>query len=79
MTDVDSERAANARFHRFTITSDGEGLARFTFDDAEVASIPLDREDSGRYGQGLQLVKTSGTAPVAVAVDWFYLRRELPR
>ena len=79
VVDVDSKRAVNDLVHRFTITSDGEGLARFTFDDAEVASIPTDPEEAGRYGQGAVLAKTTGSAPLAVAVDWFYLRRELPR
>ncbi len=79
LVDIDAGRAANEKFHRFTITSDGDGLARFSYDGVEVASIPLDREDPDRYGQGFQLVKTGGTAPVVAEVDWFYLRRELPR
>ncbi|MBX3286386.1 MAG: hypothetical protein KF703_13645, partial [Actinobacteria bacterium] len=79
VTDVDSKRVVDDRFHRFTIASDGDGLARFTFDDAEVASVPVDKEGRARYGQGIVLAKTAGTSPRTVELDWFYLRRELPR
>lgn len=77
--DVDSKRGVNQVPHRFTITSDGDGLARFAFDGDEVGSIPVDKTGTERYGQGLVLAKTGGTDAVTVAVDWFYLRRELPR
>jgi hypothetical protein len=77
--DVDSKRGVNELDHRFGITSDGDGLARFTFDGAEVASIATDPKETGRYGQGVVLAKTTGSTALAAAVDWFYLRRELPR
>lgn len=79
VVDVDSKRAVDDKAHRFSITSDGDVLARFSFDDDEVASIPTDLEETGRYGQGAVVAKTAGSEPLAVAVDWFYLRRELPR
>jgi hypothetical protein len=79
VVDVDSKRSVNDVYHRFTITSDGDGLARFVLDDAEVAAIGTDPEEVDRYGQGLALSKSTGGATVAVALDWFYLRRELPR
>lgn len=79
VVDVDSKRAVTDVVHRFTITSDGDGLARFDFDDGEVASLATDPKEVGRYGQGAVVAKASGSTPMAVAVDWFYLRRELPR
>lgn len=79
VVEVDSKRSVNDVYHRFTITSDGDGLARFVLDDAEVGAIATDPEEVGRYGQGLVLSRSTEGVPVAVALDWFYLRRELPR
>ena len=47
--------------------------------EGEVASLATDPKEVGRYGQGAVVAKASGSTPMAVAVDWFYLRRELPR
>ncbi len=79
VTEVDTGRPVNSQPHRFTITSDGAGLVRFWYDDAEVASISdTVPGDEDHYGQGL-VIASGGVDVGVVDVDWFYLRRELPR
>lgn len=80
VTEVDTKRKANALFRRFTITSDGTGLVRFAFDDEPVASIGKNvPAASDRYGQAAVIAKAAGTTAATSSIDWFYLRRELPR
>jgi hypothetical protein len=80
VTEVDTGRDANSQAHRFAITSDGAGLIRFWYDDAEVAAISdtVPGEDD-RYGQGLVIASRSQATNAVADIDWFYLRRELPR
>lgn len=76
----DSGRRPGTQFSRLGITSDGAGLIRFWIDETEVGSTkePVPTEED-RYGQGIEVANVTGAEPAVVEVDWFYLRRELPR
>jgi hypothetical protein len=77
---VDTGVPVKGIYRRFEITADGSNLARFSIDDVRVATIDTSiptAED--RYGSGLEVFKSKGNRPFEVDLDWFYLRRELPR
>lgn len=79
-TRVDTKVPVDGAFHRFRITCDGGGMVRFSIDDRKPVSISDDLPgEKDTYGQGISLVQGNGRVPAVVAVDWYYLRRELPR
>lgn len=66
--------------HRLRITFDGVATTRFSVDDHEVARAAEPHpDDEQRYGFAVVVDNRKGTALVEVGLDWFYLRRELPR
>lgn len=79
-TQLDTGRTPDDEYHRHTITCDGDRAVRFYLDDELVATASTNLPgDVDRYGQGLRLAKVAGTETASMVVDWFFLRRELPR
>jgi len=70
---------ANADFHRFRITCDGGGVARFYIDDNLAALIFGSLPSMTRYTPNLMIRKTTGTTARTVRVDYFAMRYEQPR
>jgi hypothetical protein len=68
--------AADTLFHRFRITSDGSGVARFYIDDAQVAMITSGLPSVNRYTPNAMIRKTAGIAARTARLDYFALRFE---
>jgi hypothetical protein len=75
-TVVDTGVAVNIVFHRFRITSDGGGIARFYIDSNLVATITTNLPSGNRYSPCVGIRKTGGTTERKAAVDYFALRYE---
>jgi hypothetical protein len=76
---VTSNTVADTNFHRFRITCDGGGVARFYIDDAQVALLTSSLPSTRRYTPNLVVRKSTGTAARDVRVDYFALRYENAR
>lgn len=70
---------ADTNFHRFRITSDGSGVARFYIDDAQVALLTSSLPTTNGYTPNVMVRKTLGTTPRNVRLDYFALRFEHAR
>ena len=64
---VTTNVVADTNFHRFRITSDGVGVARFYIDDAQVAMLSSSLPSTNRYTPNVMIRKTAGTAARNVA------------
>jgi hypothetical protein len=78
-TVVNTGVAVNTAFHRFRLTSDGGGIARFYIDSELVATISTNLPATNRYAPCASIRKTSGTAERKATIDYFALRYEHPR
>lgn len=76
---VNTNTAADTNYHRFRITCDGNGIARFYIDSALVATITTSLPTTNRYSPNLSIRKTAGTTARFVSVDYFALRYEHAR
>jgi hypothetical protein len=70
---------ADTDFHRFRITSDGAGAARFYIDDAPVAVLLSSLPSTNRYTPNLMIRKSAGAGARNARVDYFALRFEQAR
>jgi hypothetical protein len=71
--------AADTDFHRFRITSDGSGVARFYIDDTQKAMLLSSLPTTNRYTPNVMIRKSLGTVARNVRVDYFALRFEQTR
>jgi hypothetical protein len=78
-TVVDTTKAADTNFHRFRITNDGGGVARFYIDSVLLATIITSLPAGRTYSPSVSIRKTAGTASRGVSVDYFALRYERAR
>jgi hypothetical protein len=76
---VTTNVVADTDFHRFRITSDGGGVARFYIDDVQVALLSSSLPSTNRYTPNLTIRKSVGTAARNVRADYFALRYEQAR
>ena len=76
---VSTNVPVNTDFHRFRITSDGAGVARFYIDDVPVALIFSSLPTVNRYSANVAIRKTAGTTARTARVDYFAMRYEKPR
>jgi hypothetical protein len=78
-TVVNTNVVADVDFHRFRITSDGGGVARFYIDDVQVAVITSSLPSVNRHTPNAMIKKTAGTTARTVRFDYFALRFEQER
>jgi hypothetical protein len=79
-TVVDTAVPVDSIFHRFRMTSDGSGIARFYIDGNLVATIVTNLPGpTGRHSPCATIRKTAGTAERKAAIDYFALRYEHAR
>jgi len=71
--------AVDTNFHRFRITADGAGVARFYIDDAQVGLITSSVPTTNRYTPNVMIRKSAGTASRTIRLDYFALRYEKAR
>ena len=71
--------AVDTDFHRFRITADGAGVARFYIDDAQVGLITASVPTTNRYTPNATIRKSAGTTARTIRVDYFALRYEKAR
>jgi hypothetical protein len=71
--------AADTNFHRFRLTADGAGVARFYIDDAQVALVTSPLPSTNTYAPNLIIRKNVGTTARNARVDYFALRYEHAR
>jgi hypothetical protein len=71
--------AADTDFHRYRMTADGAGVARFYIDDAQVAVVVSSLPSTNSYTPNLIIRKNVGTVARTVRVDYFALRYEHAR
>jgi hypothetical protein len=70
----------DTNFHRFRITADGAGVARFYIDDVQVAVVSSSVPSvTSRYTPNVMIRKSQGTAARTLRVDYFALRYEQAR
>jgi hypothetical protein len=69
----------DTNFHRFRITADGNGVARFYIDDAQVGLITSSVPSTNRYTPNVMIRKSAGTAARNIRLDYFALRYEQAR
>ncbi len=78
-SDADTGRDVDNLFHRFRITCDGSGVARFYIDSELVATVQKSVPSDSWYAPSVSIRKSAGTAPRVAAVDYFALRYEHAR
>jgi hypothetical protein len=69
----------DTNFHRFRITADGNGVARFYIDDAQVGLITSSVPSTNRYTPNVMIRKSAGTGARNIRLDYFALRYEQAR
>jgi hypothetical protein len=78
-TVVDTAIVVDTLLHRFRVTCDGAGIARYYIDSALVATVLTSVPTTNRHSPCLSIRKTAGTIEHTVTVDYFALRFEHPR
>jgi hypothetical protein len=78
-TVVSCGKTVDTSFHRFRITCDGAGIARFYIDSLLVATITTSVPTTNRYSPAASLRKSTGTAARGAVIDYFALRYEYAR
>jgi hypothetical protein len=75
----DTGSLADIQFHRFRFTCDGNGVATFYIDSAQVAVITTTVPSAGRYSPSMSIRNNLGTTANPVSADYFALRYEQTR